>query len=46
MQLAEKLDWKGLKGHLFKLGQEESIRCDRCKQAPKMPSYVLCAVMH
>ena len=35
-----------LKGHLFKLGQEESIRCDRCKQAPEMASYVLCAVMH
>jgi hypothetical protein len=31
-----------LKGHLFKIGLVYSPECDRCKQASKMASHVLC----
>ena len=31
-----------IKGHLFKLGQVNSPKCDRCNQATETASYALC----
>jgi hypothetical protein len=31
-----------MKGHLFKLGQVNSPKCDRCNQVTETASYALC----